>query len=104
MTMWERDSLWAKPRLSGAFLFRLLGRFALTTLLALAAQPPAKPVFAATTITVTTTADEVSNNGQCSLREAILAASRNAPMDTCGTGSSTAADTIVLPVGLYQIT
>jgi CSLREA domain-containing protein len=68
------------------------------------ALAPLSPVAAATAITVTTTADELSNNGQCSLREAILAAGTNAPVDTCGTGISTAPDTIILPAGVYLLT
>src|SRR5215213_4942928 len=57
----------------------------------------------AATITVTTSADELTNNGQCSLREAI----RNANADSavqpdCIAGSG--ADTITLPAGTYRLT
>jgi CSLREA domain-containing protein len=57
----------------------------------------------AATITVTTTTDEVSNDGACSLREAITAV--DSPP---GAGDCAAADggtnTIVLPAGRYRLT
>ena len=40
---------------------------------------PAAAVHAATTITVTTTADVVADDGECSLREAVAAATRVLP-------------------------
>ena len=57
--------------------------------------------FAATTISVTTTSDNLSNNGDCSLREAIKAANTNTAVDGCPAGSGT--DTIVLPAGTYLL-
>ena len=50
------------------------------------------PAFAAT-ITVTTNADELNADGDCSLREAIEAANTNAAVDGCTAGAS-GADTI----------
>ncbi len=63
------------------------------TILALAAACLAPPA-SATTYTVTVTADGVSANGNCTLREAIRAAATNTAVDLCPAGS--AADTIVL--------
>jgi fibronectin-binding autotransporter adhesin len=45
------------------------------------------------TITVSTTADELNSDGDCSLREAIQAANTDAAVDACAAGSG--ADTIV---------
>ncbi|HTP07954.1 MAG TPA: CSLREA domain-containing protein, partial [Anaerolineae bacterium] len=52
-------------------------------------------------IVVNTTADELTTDGNCSLREAIMAANTNAAVDACTAGSG--ADTIVLPAGTYLI-
>ncbi|MCB9134945.1 MAG: CSLREA domain-containing protein [Anaerolineales bacterium] len=51
------------------------------------------------TITVNTTADELNNDGNCSLREAIIAANTDAAVDACPAGSG--ADTIILPSGTF---
>jgi CSLREA domain-containing protein len=60
---------------------------------------------AATTINVTTFADETANDGQCSLREAIIAANNDKQVNTgpgeCPAGSG--ADTIVLQAGTYTL-
>ena len=50
----------------------------------------------ATVITVTTTADELNTDGDCSLREAFAAANLNSPRDACPAGSNTQGDEIVL--------
>ena len=50
----------------------------------------------ATTWVVTSLADEMTNNGSCSLREAVEAANTNAARDTCPAGSAIATDFIVL--------
>lgn len=61
-----------------------------------------RPVRAAS-ITVTTTADELTTNGRCSLREAIRNANADAALHPdCPAGSGD--DTIVLPAGTYQLT
>ena len=52
-------------------------------------------------ITVTTTEDELIDNGKCSLREAIMAANTQTAVDTCGTEGF---DTIYLPSGIYTLT
>lgn len=59
------------------------------------------PTARAATITVNTTADEVNNDGDCSLREAIIAANENRAVSGCPAGSG--ADTIRLPAGNYVL-
>ncbi len=56
---------------------------------------------AATTITVTTTADDTAVNGTCSLREAVQASSTRSKVDACAKG--TGGDTITLPAGTYML-
>jgi CSLREA domain-containing protein len=55
-----------------------------------------------TTIYVDTLADDVTVNGNCTLREAILAANRDQPVDGCPAGSGN--DTIILPAGTIKLT
>ncbi len=55
----------------------------------------------AATITVTTTTDELNNDGDCSLREAVRAANLDLAVDTCPAGSG--ADSITLRAGIYQL-
>jgi CSLREA domain-containing protein len=55
----------------------------------------------AATITVTTFADDLANNGDCSLREAIQAANTDTAVDACPAGSGV--DTIKLVVGTYSL-
>jgi CSLREA domain-containing protein len=57
-----------------------------------------------TTIVVTTTLDDLTNNGNCTLREALKAADTNTKVDKCGAGSPTGADTISIPAGTFQLT
>ena len=57
----------------------------------------------AATITVTTTADVMANDGECSLREAVIAANTDAAVDTCAAGSSSDLDTILVPAGHYAL-
>lgn len=60
----------------------------------------------ATNINVTTTADENSStppNGNCSLREAIIAANNNVAVDACPAGSKPI-DVISVPAGTYTLT
>ena len=52
-------------------------------------------------INVNTTVDDVVDNGNCTLREAIIAANIDQPVDTCPPGSG--ADTILLPEGNYPL-
>jgi CSLREA domain-containing protein len=59
------------------------------------------PTVSANTITVTTTADEVNNDGDCSLREAVLAANGDTAVDACAAGSGD--DIITLPPGTYTL-
>ena len=55
----------------------------------------------AAAITVTTTDDEVNADGDCSLREAIIAANTDTAVDACPAGND--ADTIILPAGTYLL-
>ena len=59
------------------------------------------PIAWAATITVNTTTDELNADGDCSLREAIIAANTDAAIDACAAGSG--ADTILVPAGLYTL-
>jgi CSLREA domain-containing protein len=56
----------------------------------------------AATITVTTSQDENNADGDCSLREAIIAANEDRVVDACPAGNG--ADTIILPAGTYTLT
>ena len=56
----------------------------------------------AASIAVDTTADDTLMNGNCTLREAILAANGDAAVDGCAAGAG--ADTIILPAGTYALT
>ena len=59
-------------------------------------------VAVAAVIPVDTTADELNADGDCSLREALVAANSDAPVSGCPAGSG--ADTIELPAGTYFLT
>lgn len=76
------------------------GRWAsILVVLAVAAAPRAT---VAATITVTSTADDVATNGNCTLREAVLAANHDLAVDKCAKGSG--ADTLNLGAGTYKLT
>jgi len=78
---------------------RLVVGAGIAALVLTGAQAPAAP------ITVNTTADEVNGDGDCSLREAILAANTNAVIDACAAGESAATDEITLtPGATYTLT
>ena len=62
------------------------------------------PSATAVTITVDTTEDEVTDDGNCALREAVQAANTNVVVDACPAGSDTATDEIVIPTGTYTLT
>ncbi len=56
------------------------------------------------TLLVTTLEDEINNDGDCSLREAVEAANTNAPLDACGAGD-VLTDTISFDVnGIITVT
>src|SRR5262245_31009465 len=59
------------------------------------------PAAHAASITVTTTADEYNTDGDCALREAIIAANDDVAVDACAAGSG--ADTIFVPSGTYTL-
>ncbi len=70
--------------------------FALAVLLGGAYAPQAR----ALSLTVAAgTPDNITNNGNCSLREAVFAAVLNSVRDACSAGSSIATDTIELEAG-----
>lgn len=54
-----------------------------------------------TEIIVKGTVDEIADDGNCTLREAILAANTDSPVDRCPAGSG--ADVIILPTGVYPL-
>lgn len=56
----------------------------------------------ASVITVDTTADDIIANGNCTLREAIIAANTDTAVDACAAGSGD--DVIILPPGTYTLT
>lgn len=58
-------------------------------------------VASAATIPVTTTADELTANGRCSVREAIRAANLDAAQDSCPAGSALVRDIVDIPAGTY---
>jgi CSLREA domain-containing protein len=74
----------------------------LTLALLLAGFAPTHQAYAATIINVTTFADNMTVNGDCSLREAIQAANIDSAVDACPAGSG--ADTIQLSAGIYTLT
>lgn len=55
-----------------------------------------------TVIVVTTTDDDTTVNGNCTLREAVIAANTDSAVDDCPAGNGV--DTIVLPAGNYVLT
>jgi|SRR5262245_12801566 len=55
-----------------------------------------------TTIPVDSTADSLAVDGNCTLREAIIAANTDAAVDACPAGSG--ADVVVVPAGTYTLT
>lgn len=63
---------------------------------------PAPAALAQTTITVDSTADAIAVDGNCTLREAILAANNNVAVDGCPAGS-VGADIIELPGGTITL-
>jgi|GEM_PF-1112263 len=79
-------------------------RRALVLPLVLVALAPAAA--RAATITVTTTSDAIAGDGQCSLREALLAANFDTDPPYAGTGEcdyGDGVDVIVIPAGYYRL-
>jgi len=62
---------------------------------------PSKLQAVAATIRVSTTVDDILINGNCTLREAVIAANTDTAVDRCPAGSGT--DTIALPAGTYVL-
>lgn len=84
--------------------FLLFALLYTTTAVAVTGRPIGAAVAVTSTrvITVTTTDDEVNSDGNCSLREAILAAAVDEVVDGCPAGKG--GDVIVLPQGHYVLT
>ena len=59
---------------------------------------------AAGSIAVNSFADDMTDNGNCTLREAVEAANTNTAVDACPAGSATNQDIITLPTGTYYLT
>jgi CSLREA domain-containing protein len=74
------------------------GRLQTGVILVLTMVAVARPA----TITVNSTADSLATNGNCTLREAILAANSDTAVDGCAAGSGP--DVVVLPAGTYALT
>jgi CSLREA domain-containing protein len=94
LTMKRSQFFWRKFALFAAFA-------ALPTLIGLLFVLFSLPASAQATIAVTTTADELNADGDCSLREAIEAANRDLGIDGCTAGSGY--DTIAVPAGSYTL-
>ncbi len=75
---------------------RFLGSLAVAVAV-LACAPPAR----ANDLAVTTHADVVAADGDCSLREAVSAANLNAAFGDCPAGSAIEADRVQLETGTY---
>lgn len=75
-------------------------RAGVIAVIVVAALAPAPQVLAAT-LEVTTTEDETLVNETCSLREAVIAANTDSPVDACPAGSGS--DTITLAAGTYVL-
>src|SRR3990172_7789904 len=71
------------------------------TLAAFLAGGASSDVALAATITVNTFTDELDADGDCSLREAVVAANTDTAVDACAAGSG--ADTINLQTGNYAL-
>lgn len=91
-----RDPACHKPAAHPAL--RLLTALALLAGVFLAARPHSAH---AATITVTTNVDALNSDGDCSLREAIVAANTDQSVSGCAAGSGP--DTIELPAGQYVL-
>jgi uncharacterized repeat protein (TIGR01451 family)/CSLREA domain-containing protein len=77
--------------------------FSLTLLFGLTLYISSESIAAQSTIiTVVTSDDELNSDGDCSLREAIVAANSDIAVDNCPAGSGV--DTIVLPEGTFTLT
>jgi CSLREA domain-containing protein len=98
ISMTWKYSTWPR-RLTSSRAARLLLAAVCAGGLALAAL--AAPAARAASIGVTTTADDTLVNGNCTLREAIIAANTDTAVDACPAGSG--ADTISLPAGTYTL-
>jgi len=74
-------------------------RFLVAAALVAACFVAVSPAMAGIVIQVNTTEDVIDNDGDCSLREAIIAANTNSINDGCGSGSWSGADSIRFSLG-----
>lgn len=79
---------------------RSLAQLSCMSILIIASAGPAM----GTTYSVSTTEDVIAADGFVSLREAVRAANLNAIVNEAQAGSSSAADVIILPAGIYLLT
>lgn len=90
---------------TGSGTVRSLASRSLVAVLVTAALLATAERASAVDITVTETADDVTVDGDCSLREAIFAANQNAARDACPAGSNSATDRVILASGAtYSLT
>lgn len=83
-----------------ALMSAMLVALAVAALLLVAIARPALAV--GSLITVNTPDDEITSDGDCSLREAVLAANIDVELDACPTGSGN--DTIIVPASATPYT
>jgi CSLREA domain-containing protein len=89
----------AMPNIASLRIGFLLGPLFIAVLVALASLTSTTH---ANVINVNTTVDDVTVNGNCTLREAIIAANTDTAVDGCDAGSGD--DVITLPSGTYTLT
>jgi CSLREA domain-containing protein len=87
-----------RDRMQARHVVRLL----LVVLILLAAFSTIDPGYAGASIVVNTFDDELNKDGDCSLREAIIAANTDTAVSGCAAGSG--ADVISVPFGTYSLT
>lgn len=80
-----------------------LGRYVCLVVLAAGLLLPIGSPAAAATIQVTTREDELNQDGDCSLREALWAVNAEIPQDECPAGAIGAPDVIALKQGSYTL-
>lgn len=78
------------------------GLLVATLVTGMAGSLPAPQIARAAVLMVTTPTDELNADGDCSLREAIVAANTDTAVDACGAGSGS--DTLLIPAGTYALT
>ncbi len=77
--------------------------FAILLTVLFSATFPVRSVYAAS-ITVNGTADTIANDGQCTLREAIINANNDNTSGSTDCAAGSGSDTLILPAGTYVLT